>query len=125
MRLQDFLCAALVLISPAMAQTEWKLVWSDEFDGPTDSQPDSTKWAYDLGGGGWGNAELETYTDDPENAHLDGEGNLVIRALRSAPGDYTSARLKTQGKFDLTYGRIEARIKLPYGQGIWPAFWML
>jgi beta-glucanase (GH16 family) len=98
--------------------------WADEFDGPAGAAPDSTKWTYDLGAGGWGNQELETYTKLQENVHLDGEGHLVIRVL-STPAGVTSARLKTQGLFAAQYGKVEARIKLPSGQGIWPAFWML
>ncbi|MGC1367029.1 MAG: glycoside hydrolase family 16 protein [Candidatus Acidiferrum sp.] len=109
----------------------WTLAWSDEFSGPDGSSPDPAKWAYDLGGKGWGNHELESYTNRPENAHIE-KGNLVITAQKEtymgADGisrDYTSARLKTQGLFVQIYGRIEARIKIPEGQGIWPAFWML
>ena len=98
--------------------------WSDEFDGPANAAPASAKWTYDLGGGGWGNQELQTYTNDPANAHLDGNGHLVIHVDRAGAG-YTSARLKTQGRFSAQYGRVEARIRLPFGQGIWPAFWML
>src|SRR5712692_4355143 len=104
---RTFPFAVLVVVMSAKGQTGWKMVWSDEFSGPANSQPDSTKWASDLGGGGWGNAELETYTNAPENAHLDGNGNLIIRALRTASGVYTSGRLKTQGKFEVTYGKIE------------------
>jgi len=99
-------------------------VWSDEFEGPANSVPDQAKWGYDTGATGWGNQELENYTKSPDNASLDGNGNLVIRAVRTASG-YTSARLKTQGKFTTTYGKIEARMRIPYGQGLWPAFWML
>jgi beta-glucanase (GH16 family) len=109
----------------------WTLTWSDEFSAPDGSSPDPKKWAYDLGGKGWGNHELESYTNRPENAHIE-KGNLVITARKEsfigADGltrDYTSARLKTQGLFVQTYGRIEARIKIPEGQGMWPAFWML
>jgi beta-glucanase (GH16 family) len=109
----------------------WTLVWSDEFSRPDGSSPDPTKWTYDLGGKGWGNHELESYTNRPENAHIE-KGNLVITAQRetysaadSVARDYTSARLKTQGLFTQTYGRIEARIKIPSSQGMWPAFWML
>lgn len=109
----------------------WSLVWSDEFDGPNGSGVDPTKWVLETGGSGWGNNELEYYTPRLVNAHLE-NGALVIRALRetytgpdSMTRNYTSARLKTQGKFSLTYGRIEARLKIPYGQGMWPAFWML
>ena len=98
--------------------------WSDEFNGASGVLPDPTKWTYDLGGGGWGNRELETYTDQPENVHLDGSGHLVIHAARESAG-YSSARIKTKGLFTPQYGHIEARIRLPFGQGIWPAFWML
>jgi beta-glucanase (GH16 family) len=119
------LVAWLTAVAPLRAQTRWTLAWSDEFDGPANSAPDQSKWTYDLGAGGGGNHELEVYTDLRENSFLDGKGNLVIRAQRSTSGGYTSARLKTQGKFSTAYGKIEARIKLPYGQGVWPAFWML
>ena len=98
--------------------------WSDDFDGPAGALPDPTKWTYDLGGGGWGNQELETYTSQPANVHLDGGGHLIIHVDRAGSG-YTSARIKTKGLFTPQYGRIEARIRLPFGQGIWPAFWML
>src|SRR5437867_3963935 len=109
----------------------WNLVWRDEFDGPSDSAVDSSKWYFDVGGKGWGNNELETYTSRTANAHLEG-GLLVIKALKetfTGPDkvirNYTSARLLTKNKFSQAYGRFEARIKIPYGQGIWPAFWML
>ncbi len=115
-------CAAVA--PPANAQDR-TLIWSDEFNGAPGSPPDPAKWVYDLGGDGWGNHELETYTDSRANSYLDGEGRLVIRALQPAPGKITSARLKTLGKFSFKYGRAEARIRIPYGQGIWPAFWML
>jgi beta-glucanase (GH16 family) len=98
--------------------------WSDDFDGPAGTLPSSAHWTYDLGGGGWGNQELETYTSDPTNVHLDGAGHLVIHVDKTASG-YTSARIKTQGRVSAQYGRVEARIRLPFGQGIWPAFWML
>jgi beta-glucanase (GH16 family) len=105
-------------------------VWSDEFNGPG-SAVDPTKWVLETGGNGWGNDELEYYTKRPQNAFVE-DGNLVIKVLdekyTGADGvsrNYTSARLKTQGKFSQTYGRFEARIKIPRGQGIWPAFWML
>jgi len=116
---------------PSPPPAVWTLVWSDEFFGPDGSSPDRKKWTYDLGGKGWGNQELESYTNRKENARIE-KGNLVITALKEsfngADGvarDYTSARLKTQGLFTQTYGRIEARIKIPEGQGMWPAFWML
>ncbi len=109
----------------------WKLVWSDEFNAPDNSPVDTTKWITESGGNGWGNQELEYYTTRPENSFEQG-GNLVIKVLQEkytgADGvarDYTSARLKTLGKFSQKYGRFEARIKIPQGQGIWPAFWML
>lgn len=119
------LLAMVAMLAPLRAQTRWKLVWSDEFKGAAGSAPDPAKWVYDLGANGWGNQELENYTDSRDNSYLDGKGHLAIRARRAPSGEYTSARLKTQGKVSTQYGKIEARIKLPYGQGIWPAFWML
>lgn len=110
------------------------LIWSDEFSGPALTAPNPEKWGYDIGTGfdGWGNQELEYYTNRIQNSFLDGQGNLVIKAIKEtytgADGitrEYTSARLVTRGKFDITYGRIEARIKIPFGQGLWPAFWLL
>ena len=120
--------ALLAAILPANAQTVLP-VFSDEFTGPANTSPDPAKWVFDTGkgpgGDGWGNNELETYTNSLDNAHLDGQGHLVIRALTSSQFGYTSARLKTLGKFATTYGKIEARIQVPRGQGLWPAFWML
>jgi beta-glucanase (GH16 family) len=117
--------------SPSPAPGPWQLTWSDEFDGPDGSAPDASRWVHETGGGGWGNQELETYTDRLENASVRG-GSLVITAraepFTGADGirrDYTSARLKTQGRFSQRYGRFEARIQIPRGQGIWPAFWLL
>ncbi len=98
--------------------------WSDEFDGPAGSLPNGSHWTFDLGGGGWGNNELETYTNSPTNVHLDGQGHLVIHVEKSGNG-YTSARIKTQNLSHVGNGHIEARIKVPGGQGLWPAFWML
>jgi beta-glucanase (GH16 family) len=116
---------------PSNSASGWTLVWSDEFSTPDGSTPDPKKWTYDLGGKGWGNQELESYTNRPENAHIE-KGNLVITARKetytAADGitrGYTSARLKTQNLFTQTYGRFEARIKILEGQGMWPAFWML
>ena len=96
-------------------------VWSDEFDG---SEVDENNWGYDIGGSGWGNNELEFYTN--RNAYLT-EGNLVIRANKENYGgrEYTSSRLKTQSKQTVNYGRIDIRAVMPQGQGIWPALWML
>ena len=109
----------------------WSLTWSDEFNGPSGSSVDSAKWSFDIGGGGWGNNELQTYTNRTANAKLQ-NGLLVIRVLKetftgpdSITRNYTSARLLTRNTFTQTYGRFEARIQVPYGQGIWPAFWML
>src|SRR5260370_6463553 len=113
------------------AAEAYTLVWSDEFKGKNGSLPDAAKWTYDVGGNGWGNRELEYYTNRAENARIE-HGKLVITARAetyTGPDgksfSYTSARLKTQGLFSQAYGRFEARIKLPAGQGIWPAFWML
>jgi predicted amidohydrolase YtcJ len=113
------------------SDTVWTLTWADEFNGPDASPPDERKWVRETGGNGWGNNELEYYTTRPENAHLE-NGNLIIeaRSERFAGPDgvernYTSARLKTKGLFSQRYGRFEARIQIPYGQGVWPAFGML
>jgi beta-glucanase (GH16 family) len=109
----------------------WSLVWQDEFDAANGSPIDSSKWTPEVGGWGWGNNELESYTNRLDNAYHSG-GSLVIKAIKehytgsdNITREYTSARLITKNKFSSTYGRFEARIKLPYGQGIWPAFWML
>ena len=113
------------------APTPWTLTWSDEFNQPNGSAPDPSKWRFDTGGGGWGNGELETYTSRPDNAVIQ-DGNLVITARRETytgsdgiTRDYTSARLNTGGPFAQAYGRFEARIQIPAGQGMWPAFWMI
>jgi beta-glucanase (GH16 family) len=113
--------------APEILGPPWQLVWQDEFDGPENARPDATKWRHDIGGDGWGNQQLEFDTDRPENASLDGQGRLRITARREnySGRNYTSARLTTAGKFQRAYGRFEARIKQPRGQGIWPAFWAL
>src|SRR2546428_10263829 len=126
-------CGGGATLQPPPA-TGFKLVWSDEFNGADGSSPDASKWTFDTGVGGndWGNNELETYTNRTKNAQIQG-GNLVITAVKETYADpsdgvirnYTSARLKTQGLFSQAYGRFEARIKIPAGQGVWPAFWML
>ena len=105
---------------------EWELVWSDEFEGAAGTSPNPANWVFDIGTD-WGNAQLEWTTDRPENVSLDGAGNLRITARREALNGqpYTSARIKTKGRFEQAYGRFEARIDLPVGRGIWPAFWML
>ncbi|MCY0925420.1 discoidin domain-containing protein [Streptomyces sp. H27-H1] len=114
-----------------------RLVWSDEFDGPAAGKPDQAKWRADPGTGQ--NGELEYYTDH-QNAAMDGAGHLVMEARKEAtPGkgcppdpltgsttcQYTSARMNTGATFQFTYGRVEARIKVPKGNGLWPAFWMM
>jgi beta-glucanase (GH16 family) len=103
-----------------------RLVWSDEFQQPDGSAPDPAKWGYDTGGSGWGNNELEYYTSRTNNARIE-DGKLVIEARKENYDgrNITSARLLTKGKWSGTYGRIEACIKIPRGQGMWPAFWML
>jgi beta-glucanase (GH16 family) len=111
--------------SPAGPAPPTSTSWSDEFDGAANASPDRSKWTYDLGNNnGWGNQELEAYTSSLDNVRLDGQGHLVIRAV-STPTGFTSARLKTQGLFTMQYGRVEIRAKLPAGQGLWPALWML
>jgi len=107
------------------------VLWQDAFDQPLGSGPDPARWTHDLGASGWGNVELQAYTDSRENsfvaedpAAVNGRA-LVIKAVRNEAGGYTSARLNTQHKFSIRHGRVEARLKLPRGQGIWPAFWML
>lgn len=109
----------------------WVLVWADEFNDPTpDNRPDPAKWTYEIGASGYGNQEKQNYTDRVENACYaveDNEGCLKITALADnyQGVQYSSARLKTEGRFATTYGRFEARMKLPYGPGMWPAFWLL
>ncbi|WP_430973135.1 family 16 glycosylhydrolase [Sunxiuqinia rutila] len=98
-----------------------KLVWSDEFS--TDGAPSEERWGYDIGGGGWGNNELQTYTNTRTNSWVE-NGNLYIKAVKK-DNSWTSARLITKGKADWRYGRIEVRAKLPSGKGTWPAIWML
>jgi len=110
----------------------WTLVWSDEFSEHDGSAPNPRNWTFDTGGNGWGNHELQYYTArSPDNVVIQ-DGKLRIRALRetyagpdAVTRPFTSARLLSQGRFALTYGRFEARIKIPYGMGLWPAFWML
>ena len=126
-------CLGLLLLSgfARAAQPKWHLIWSDEFNGPNGSAPDPAKWSIEIGGKGYGNNELETYTARPTNLQQT-DGNLVITALKedhtgpdNIPRHYTSGRLRTQGHFAQAYGRFEASIQLPTGKGIWPAFWLL
>ena len=105
----------------------WTVVWQDEFEGPAGAAPDATRWTHELGGWGWGNEELQNYTDSTSNAALDGAGALVItaRAELSGGNAYSSARLTTKGLFARAYGRFEARMRLAKGRGLWPAFWIM
>jgi len=127
---RKILCAFLVLLGVALLggsqdRQQWRLVWADEFD--YNGLPDPKKWSYDVGGHGWGNKELQYYTDRRnENARVE-NGLLIIEARRDSweGHEYTSARLVTKGKGDWTYGRFEVKAKLPSGRGTWPAIWML
>jgi beta-glucanase (GH16 family) len=112
-------------ITDAGAPPGWVLWWSDEFTGAAGTPPSAKYWGYDLGGGGWGLGQLQTYTNNTANAALDGKGNLAIVAIQDAQGNFTSARIKTQGKVEHLYGRFEIRAKVLSGNGLWPAFWML
>ena len=134
------LCSLLLLVSMAiygcdfndtqeLERTEFRLAWSDEFEGAAGTPPDPASWNMDIGTGvnGWGNQELQYYTNRPENVAHDGEGNLVITARREGfnGSPFTSARINTQDLFEQQYGRFEARLITPFGPGVWPAFWML
>lgn len=138
-----FFCFSSLVVQDSWGQEtvadRWKLVWSDEFNG---TEIDTTKWDFDLQDGfydyvgnmwisGWGNSELQYYTNHPRNVRVDG-GNLVIRALKESFGGkgYTSARVKSRARdgselFAKKYGRFEFRAKLPTGQGVWPALWLM
>jgi beta-glucanase (GH16 family) len=119
--------------------SKWKLVWSDEFNTKAGAAPNATVWGNEVGDGtangipGWGNDELEYYTPGGANASTDGKGNLVITTAKAdgsltcyyGPCQYTSARLLTKNRLEVAYGRVEARVKVPSGAGLWPAFWML
>ena len=126
------LCAVFLVLGTLAGCTEkepppqYGLIWQDEFDGSAGELPDPAKWVFDIGTD-WGNAQLEFDTDRSENVSLDGEGNLAITALEKEfqGQNHTSGRIKTKGLFEQARGRFEARIKLPLGQGIWPAFWLL
>jgi beta-glucanase (GH16 family) len=126
--------------NPAISDpSTWSLVWSDEFDGRPGTAPNANVWGREVGDGtvngipGWGNSELEYYTDGTDNVATDGLGNLKITVKKAdgslicyyGPCQYTSARLLTKNRFEVAYGRVEARIKVPSGSGLWPAFWML
>ncbi len=106
-----------------ISQAQWTMIWNDEFDGPT---LDNTKWTKDIGGWGFGNNESQYYTDSPTNLSVS-NGELIITARdeQFQTNEYTSAKIITKGKFQMHYGKIEARLKAPMGKGLWPAFWML
>ena len=126
--------------APDPGPSGWSMVWSDEFNDAAGTPPDPAKWEFEIGDGalngipGWGNAELQYYTDSTANAATDGQGNLHISTLEAdgslgcyyGPCDYTSARLLSRNRAEFAYGRIESRILLPDGEdGLWPAFWSL
>jgi len=126
--------------NPAIGDpSSWSLVWSDEFEGRPGTAPNANVWGQEVGDGtangiaGWGNSELEYYTGGTNNVATDGLGNLNITVKEAdgsllcyyGPCEYTSARLLTKNRFEVAYGRVEARIKVPTGSGLWPAFWML
>jgi beta-glucanase (GH16 family) len=124
----------MISFKPVHAATgDWQLAWSDEFNGAAGTGVDTSKWVYETGGGGFGNGELENYTNRTDNVYMEQDPAdpnnrfLTIKAIKENYGgnEYTSGRIKTNGKFDFTYGKVEMRAKLPIGQGIWPAFWML
>lgn len=103
------------------------LLWNDEFEGPAGQAPDASKWSFDVGGGGFGNQELEYMTARSSNVALDGAGHLALtaRAEGYMGKEYTSGRINSLSHFTHAFGRFEARMQLPAGQGIWPAFWLL
>ncbi|MEU5714693.1 lectin [Streptomyces sp. NPDC020403] len=120
-------------VSTASEAVPAAVTFSDEFDGPAGSAVDGGKWQTETGDN-VNNHERQYYTAGNSNAALDGQGHLVVTARKENPGnyqcwygrcEYTSARLNTAGRFTTTYGRVEARMKIPRGQGMWPAFWML
>jgi len=137
-RLVSLILYSMLLVTPIgcsdsgdvqqLPQRKYELVWSDEFNGSVNTSPDVTKWAFELGAGGWGNNEYEVYTNNTANVSMDGKSNLAITATKTPTtpfATYYSGRIITKGLFMQNYGRFEARIKLPYGPGIWPAFWLL
>jgi beta-glucanase (GH16 family) len=128
---RTLLQACLILLATSAQAQTWHLTWADEFNAPNGTPPDPAKWNIVTGGKGFGNNELETYTARPANIQQQ-DGNLVITARKEdligpdgVARNYTSARINTASHFAQKYGRFEARIKLPSGKGIWPAFWLL
>ena len=125
------MCALAILASSAACakhptKNKWNLVWQDEFSGPAGQLPDPARWGFDVGTD-WGNAQLEFDTARPENVALDGAGNLTITAREESyqGQNYTSGRINTRARFEQAGGRFEARMRMPSGQGLWPAFWLL
>ncbi len=125
--------------APDPGPSGWTLSWADEFDAPAGTPPNPDNWGFEIGDvtpdgkNGWGNEELQYYTDDPDNVAHDGDGNLAItldaadagRECYYGPCEYESARLISLDRAEFAYGRIESRLLVPQGQGIWPAFWSL
>jgi beta-glucanase (GH16 family) len=114
---------------PRMRAAAQSLIWADEFEGPQGTRPDPRNWQFETGYG-WGDGELQAYTDRPDNTALDGQGHLAITARPEqytlpdgTTANYTSARLNTHGRFEFAYGRVSARIRVPAGRGLLPAFW--
>jgi len=141
-RSRFFTAAAVVAVALSAGLTvvsrsdpaEAAVVWNEDFNGAAGAGVDTSKWNFDVGGGGWGNQELEYYTSGTSNVAMDGQGHLVITARKGSGGhndcwngtcQFTSGRIQTSGKFAQQYGHIEARIQVPNGSGLWPAFWML
>lgn len=107
----------------SIADAQWVLVWSDEFES---TSLDNSKWSFDIGGNGWGNNESQYYTTSADNFSVaNGEATITARAEQLGNNDYTSAKIISKGLFEVKFGKIEARIKCPMGKGLWPAFWML
>lgn len=124
MKLRILIFSIILITSGCMNRSAPRLIWSDEFN--YTGTPDTTRWNYDLGGHGWGNNELQFYTNNNKNIRVE-NGNLIIEARKDSleKNAYTSSRLVSKKKGDWLYGRIEVRAKLPKGKGTWPAIWML
>lgn len=122
-----FVFVLTVATAVTAAAATFKPVWRDDFNGAAASRLDPTKWVYELGAGNklWGNNESQTYTDHVSTIRQDGHGHLAITARKQADGSYTSGRIKTMGRFALKFGKFEARIKIPHGPGLLPAFWLM
>ena len=128
---------APVVATPASGASDVGIqatTFDDEFNGPAGSAVDGSKWNIETGNNNGNNNERQFYTNRASNVSMDGQGHLVITARKENPSNfqcwygrctYTSARLNTSGKFSQTFGHVEARLKMPTGQGMWPAFWML